>query len=118
MQEEAEKFAEEDAKRKSLIDAKNEADTTVHLCEQHLRDLGTKVAADLKTRADNEIRAVREAMQADNVDQLKSSLEQLKQTQMKLAEQHYKEQASARQSQGTPNPSGSTNPNDAEFKEK
>ncbi|EFC48452.1 HSP70 family protein [Naegleria gruberi] len=115
MQDEAEKFAEEDAKRKSLIDAKNEADTTVHLAEQHIKDLGSKLAADLKTKAENEVRAVREAMQADNLDQLKTSLDALKQTQAKLAEQHYKEQANSRQTQQQPN---TQSPNDAEFKEK
>jgi len=45
-------------------------------------------------------------------------LEALKQSQMKLAEQHYKEQAAARQSQGNANQQQSSNPNDAEFKEK
>ena len=118
MQEDAEKFAEEDAKRKQLIDVKNEADTTVHLAEQHLRDLGSKVPADQKTKTETEIRTVREAMQADNLDGLKTALEALKQSQMKLAEQHYKEQAAARQSQGNANQQQSSNPNDAEFKEK
>ncbi|KAL9647222.1 hypothetical protein ABK040_012574 [Willaertia magna] len=113
MTKDAERFAEEDNKRKDLINLKNEAETTINLAETHLKELGTKVPVDLRTKAEEEIRAVREALQSDNGDALKSATENLKNTQAKLSEQHYKEQANARQSKQS-----QAGPNDAEYKEK
>ncbi len=121
MVKDAEKFAEEDKKRKELVEMKNEVETTITLAENHLRDLGAKTPKDLQTQTQTHIREVRDAIQSDNVDNIRTALENLKQTQAKLAELHYKSQMEARQSGS----SGSTqqqqsdnNGQDTEFKEK
>merc|ERR1712176_1220463 len=96
MVEEAAKFAEEDKKRKEMVETKNDAETTIHLTEQHLKDLGDQ--AQDKAKAQEELQAVRDAMQNDDVDALKSSLETLKATQAKLAEAAYRKQMNNNQS--------------------
>ena len=113
MVEEAAKFAEEDKKRKELVEAKNDAETTIHLTEQHLKDLGEQ--AQDKDKATQEVQAVRDAMQNDDFDALKGALDSLKQTQAKLAEAAYRKQMNNNTSS-----SGSTteSSNDAEYKEK
>merc|ERR1712130_1078958 len=112
MVEEAAKFAEEDKKRKEMVETKNDAETTIHLTEQHLKDLGDQ--AQDKAKAQEELQAVRDAMQNDDVDALKSSLETLKATQAKLAEAAYRKQMNNNQSAN----SSDSSANDAEFKEK
>jgi len=112
MVEEAAKFAEEDKKRKELVETKNDAETTIHLAEQHLKDLGDQ--AQDREKAQGEIQSVRDAMQNDDADALKTALETLKQTQAKLAEAAYRKL----QNSNTQNQSSDSSNTDAEYKEK
>lgn len=59
-QEEAEKYAAEDQKKKELIDSKNQADALVFTAEKALKDAGDKVPQDAKERVENEVKNVKE----------------------------------------------------------
>ena len=50
MTEEAERFKDEDKKKRELVEAKNGADALIHSTEKAMKDLGEKVAADDKTK--------------------------------------------------------------------
>ncbi len=77
MRKEAELHAEEDRKRKDLIEARNIADNTVYAAEKLLRDLGDKVPADLKGKVEAEVAQVRKAMQGEDSQAIRNATEAL-----------------------------------------
>ncbi len=60
MRKEAEAHADEDQRRKELIEARNQADNTVYTAEKALRDLGDKVPGELKSQVEDEVAKVRQ----------------------------------------------------------
>jgi molecular chaperone DnaK len=77
MREDAEKFAEEDLKRKENIEARNQADSTIYAAEKALTDLGDKVPGDVRTNVDEAVAKVRSALESDDTDMIKSTTEAL-----------------------------------------
>lgn len=67
MRKEAELHAEEDRKRKELVEAKNNADNIAYAAERALEDLGDKVPADVKSQVEEKVAEVRKALEDPNV---------------------------------------------------
>ncbi len=99
MQKDAESHKEEDAKRKELVEAKNQADSLVYATEKSVKDLGDKVDAETKGRVETEIANVKKVMEGDDVEAIKKATEALTQASHKLAEMMYSQ---ATQDQGGP----------------
>ena len=99
MKKDAELHADEDKKRKELVDAKNNADSMVHMTEKSLKELGDKVDAATKANVEAEIEKVKKAMEGEDVTAVKNATESLTQASHKLAEMMYA-QASQQQQQG------------------
>jgi len=98
MQRDAELHADEDKKRKELVETKNQADSLVYATEKSLRDLGDKVDAETKSKVEQEAEALKKIIEkGDNVDDLKKGIDSLTQASHKLAEIMY---AQASQGQG------------------
>lgn len=76
---EAEKFAAEDKKRKEEIDVRNNADSMVYQSEKTLKDLGDKLGADDKSKVENEINKVKEALKGTDTEAIKKATEALTQ---------------------------------------
>jgi molecular chaperone DnaK len=89
MTEEAERFKDEDKKKRELVEAKNGADALIHSTEKALKDLGEKVKADDKTKIEAAIAELKEAVSADAVDNIKAKSSALAQASMKLGEALY-----------------------------
>ena len=79
MRKEAELHAEEDKKRKDLIEARNHADNTIYTVEKTLKDLGDKVPADMKTKAEDGAKKLRETMTSEDAEVIKKATEELTQ---------------------------------------
>jgi molecular chaperone DnaK len=79
MKKEAEVHAEEDRKRKELIEVRNHGDNTAYAVEKFLRDNPDKVPADMKTKAEEGVKKVRDAMVTDNVDSIRKATDDLNQ---------------------------------------
>jgi molecular chaperone DnaK len=77
MRREAEAHADEDKKRRELIEARNQADSAVYTAEKALRDFGDKVPADTKSKVETEMANVKKAMEGDDPVKIKSATEQL-----------------------------------------
>ena len=77
MRKDAEIHAEEDRKRRELIEARNTADNAIYSSEKTLSDLGEKVPADLKSRVEDAIAKVRSVRDQDDSDAINSSVEEL-----------------------------------------
>jgi molecular chaperone DnaK len=90
MQQDAELHADEDKKRKELVETKNQADSLVYATEKSLKDLGDKVDAETKSKVEEEIESLKKILEkGDNVDELKKGIESLTQASHKLAEIMY-----------------------------
>jgi molecular chaperone DnaK len=79
MRKDAEAHAEEDRRRKELIEARNNADNLAYSAEKVLRDLGDKVPADLKSQVEEKIAKVREVMSGDNAQAIRQASDSLSQ---------------------------------------
>ena len=89
MTEEAERFKDDDKKKRELVEAKNGADALIHSTEKSIKDLGEKVKAEDKTKIEAAIAELKEAITSDNVDSIKAKSSALAQASMKLGEALY-----------------------------
>jgi len=85
----AEMHAEEDKKRKELIEARNHADSLVYSVEKNIREFGDKVDAAEKTKIEEAIARVKKAIEGDDLDEIKKSQDELTNVSHKLAEAMY-----------------------------
>ncbi len=100
MRKEAETHAAEDRQRKELIEARNAADNAIYTAEKALRDLGDKVPADVKTQVEEQVSKVRNAMNSDNVDEIKQQTDKLFQVIQQIGASAY--QTGAPEAEGAP----------------
>ncbi|MCQ2590704.1 MAG: Hsp70 family protein, partial [Treponema sp.] len=93
MVKDAEANAAADKAKRESVDAKNEADSLIYATEKSVKDLGDKVDAAEKQKIDDAVAALKQALQSDNVEDIKAKTEALKQASYKIAEELYKQQA-------------------------
>ncbi len=77
MRRDAESHAEDDRKRRGLVEARNSADNAIYASEKALRELGDKVPADVRSRVQSKAQATRAALEtnlAENVQQATNEL--------------------------------------------
>ncbi|HSL41768.1 MAG TPA: molecular chaperone DnaK [Desulforhopalus sp.] len=93
MTKDAEIHAEEDRRRKELVETRNSADAMVHATEKSLKDLGDKVDAETKASVQREIDNVKKVKDSDDIAAIKAAVEALTQASHKLAELMYQQAA-------------------------
>ena len=76
---EAEKFAEEDKKRKESIEVKNNADQLAYQTEKQLEELGDKIAADDKAKITSKLDALKAVKDGEDLEAIKKATEELTQ---------------------------------------
>jgi molecular chaperone DnaK len=86
MKKEAEEHAGEDAKKKELIEARNQAEQLVYTAEKSVKDHEAEVPADVKTEIEDKIKAVTEAKTGDDKAAIDSSVEALSESLQKIGE--------------------------------
>ncbi len=100
---EAEKYAEEDKKRKEVVDTKNNLDQMIAGIEKVLKDSGDKLTEEDKTKLNGEMESAREVYKnSDDVEKLKEALDNLTKTSNDIFTKLYQN--------ANPNPNGE-NPN-------
>ncbi len=92
MVKDAEAHAEEDKRRRELVEAKNHADSLLHTAERSLSEAGDKVSADDRAAVERAAQALRDTLGSDNVAEIKAKTDALGQAAMKLGEAIYKAQ--------------------------
>ncbi len=100
MVKEAERNAEEDRRRREQIDTKNMADSVAYQAEKQLQDLGDKVPPADKSRVEGLIRDLRQAIEQNNIDRMKSLTNEIQQALMQIGTAVYS-QAGASPNGGT-----------------
>jgi molecular chaperone DnaK len=91
MRKDAEAHAEEDRKRKELIEVRNHADNTAYAAEKALRDFGDKVPADLKSEIESKVADVRGKAQGEDIAAIKSATDALGQAIQKIGAAAYQQ---------------------------
>lgn len=106
MMKDAELHAEEDRKRKELVEAKNGADQLVYSTDKVIKDLGDKVDASEIDKANEAKDKVKAALETDNLEEITAATEALneivQQLSVKLYEQAAQAQQGAEGDQGAP----------------
>ena len=117
----AERFAEEDKKRKASAEAKNNAESLIHTTERQLADNGDKVDEALKGEIQAAIDAAKSAVAGGDVDAMNEKSQALAQVAMKLGQAIYEKQQQAEASPAgageAAGAAGSEDVVDAEFSE-
>lgn len=120
----AELHAEEDKKKRELIDARNAADSLIYSTEKSVKEVGDKVDETTKGGIEQGIENLKKAMEGDDLEEIKRLTEELTQASHKLAEAMYS-QASQQEAQAegaagagsSPDSSGDEDVVDADFEE-
>jgi molecular chaperone DnaK len=110
MKKDAEAHAEEDRKRKELIEVRNHADNTAYAAEKALREFGDKVPAEVKSDIEAKVAEVKSAAQSEDVEKIKSATEALGQAIQKIGASVYEQGPAAGGSEAGPSSSGETGP--------
>ncbi len=95
MVKDAEKFAEEDKKRRAAAEARNQADSLVHATEKQLEEHGSKIDAATKSDVEAAIAAVKAALEGGDPDDINAKAQALTQAAMKMGQQIYEAQQAA-----------------------
>ena len=86
---EAERNAADDRRRRELVDARNTADTLTYQAEKALRELGDKLPYEERSRIENQVNDLRQAMQGDDISRMRQLSETLEQMVHSLGQQVY-----------------------------
>jgi molecular chaperone DnaK len=108
MQKDAEAHADEDRKRKELVETKNQADSMIYATEKSMKDLGDKVDSETKNKVQVEIDSLKKLMESDDVEAIKKGLESLTQASHKLAEMMYAQATKDKAAEGAEGAAGQT----------
>ena len=87
----AERHAETDKKKKEVVELKNQADSLIHATEKSLKEHGSKVNTEEKKKIEESLEALKKVKDTDNKEELKTKIDALTQSSMKLGEVIYKE---------------------------
>ncbi|MFZ8943349.1 MAG: molecular chaperone DnaK [Methylophilaceae bacterium] len=101
MEEDAERFAEEDKKLKELVDAKNMAEAMIHSVEKSMKDHGDKLDKAEKEKIEASIKDLQEAIKSDSKDEIEAKNKALAESSQKLGEKVYAEQQAQQNAAGS-----------------
>jgi len=119
MQKDAEANAADDEKRKTLVEARNNADQAVYAAEKAIKDNGEKAGAEVVKEVQDKIDALKTARESEDAGTIKSATDALSQALMKIGEAMMKAAEQTPPAAGGQTPPPETPPaTDAEFKEK
>ena len=89
MVKDAEAHAEEDKKQKEEVEVRNQTDSLCYSTEQTLNELGDKVSADVKSKAESAIADAKKALEGSDVEAIKAAGESLQSVAYELAQVVY-----------------------------
>jgi len=119
MRKDAEAHAEDDRKRKELIEARNNADNTAYAAEKALREFGDKVPAEVKSEIETKVAEVKKVAEGEDVAAIKAATESLGQSIQKIGASVYEQNPAAGGSEAPEGSSSDAGPDvvDGEVKE-
>jgi len=91
MKDEAEKFADEDKKRKESIEMRNNAETVIYSTEKMLQEYGDKVESETKNKIEEAVKDLKNAVEKDDTDLIKKELERVNKVAQEIGMKMYQE---------------------------
>jgi len=91
MRKDAEAHADEDRKRKEMIEARNQADNTAYAADKALKEFGDKIPAEIRSDVETKTADVRKAAEGEDVDAIKSAVEALNEVIQKIGASVYQQ---------------------------
>ena len=91
MKDEAEKFADEDKKRKESIEMRNNAETVIYSTEKMLQEYGDKVESETKNKIEEAVKDLKNAVEKDGTDLIKKELERVNKVAQEIGMKMYQE---------------------------
>ena len=113
----AEKFAEEDRKRREAAEARNNADSLVHATERQIEENGDKIDPALKAEVEAAIGETKAAIESGDVAAMTAKAQELTEKAMKMGQAIYEKEQATAASPGAEAPEGGEDVVDAEFSE-
>lgn len=111
---EAEKFAEEDKKRKESIEVKNNAEQVFYQTEKTITDLGDKLSAEDKSKLETKMEALKAVKDGEDIEAIKKAMDELQQEFYAISSKLYQQNPEAAQGAGfDPNNMGGAEQNQA-----
>jgi molecular chaperone DnaK len=101
----AERFAEEDERKRQEVQTRNSAENAAYAAEKMLRENAENIPEELKSEVEGKIAAVRSALQNDDIARVETTLNELQESLQKVGQAVYS-QASAGAGPGEPPPPG------------
>jgi molecular chaperone DnaK len=114
MQEDAEAHKAEDEAKAELINTRNSAEAIIITAEKALKDGGDKVSADIKSRVEEKIKALKDVKDSDDKEKIEAAMKDLSDTLSEIGQQMYGAQA---QDKGVEDTGNSEEPKAEEKKE-
>jgi len=97
---EAEKYAEEDKKRKEKIELKNQADSLIYQTEKTLKEMEDKIDKKDADKVKEEVEKLKKALEADNTDEIKKGIEDVTNAFHAISQQMYQQAQQAAEGTG------------------
>jgi len=111
MAKDAEAHAEEDKKKREVVDLKNQADQLIYSTEKTLKEHGDKVSADVRGNIENALNNLKEAVKGEDADAIKKTMENVGNASQELGKVLYEEAAKKQAASAGPQP-GQAGPTD------
>ena len=92
---ESERFAEEDKKKKEVIEIRNNADTLVYQTEKTLKELEGKISDEEKSKVESKLDELKKVLESDNTDEIKAKTEELTEEFYAISQKLYEQNAEA-----------------------
>ena len=86
MVKDAEANADQDKRKRDLVDAKNSAESLVHSTEKSIKEYGSKIPEDTRSKIEADIKDLREALNTESVEDIQNKTQSLMQSAMKIGE--------------------------------
>jgi molecular chaperone DnaK len=83
---EAEAHAEEDRRRKELVEARNEADSAIYMAEKAVKEAEGRIPGDVKGNVEQAISALREAVKGEDAQRIRQATERLSEAALRIGE--------------------------------
>jgi len=90
MKREAEMYAEEDKKKRELIETKNQAENLIYVAEKSLKEGGEKISENVKKEVEEKIEELKQVKESDNIEEIKQKIQELSQSLQKIGMEMYK----------------------------
>ncbi|MEG1771744.1 MAG: molecular chaperone DnaK [Clostridia bacterium] len=103
---EADRFADDDKKKKEDVEVRNNADSMVYNTEKTVREMGDKIDAADKTKVEEEVAALKKALEGTDTATIKAAVEKLTTVSYDVFGKVYQAQAQAQQNAGGANQGG------------